>query len=66
MSENNSILTPCVQLCEIEPESGLCVGCLRTRAEIGGWRGMSDLARAQIMSALEARRPLLKRKSFSS
>ena len=29
--------SPCVQICIIEPEDGLCVGCARTLDEIAGW-----------------------------
>ncbi len=53
------IESPCVRVCMIHPGSGLCVGCLRTGAEIAGWSAMTPAARRAIMDALPARAPLL-------
>jgi len=47
------IATPCVKLCVMDDESGLCLGCLRTLAEIAAW---ADAERAAIMAELPARR----------
>jgi predicted Fe-S protein YdhL (DUF1289 family) len=51
-----SIATPCVKVCIVDGASGLCLGCLRTLAEIGGWAGLTDGQRAAIMADLPARR----------
>ena len=32
-----AIATPCVKVCIVDGESGLCLGWLRTRSEIAGW-----------------------------
>ncbi|HHC29516.1 MAG TPA: DUF1289 domain-containing protein [Rhodobacterales bacterium] len=48
-------LTPCVQICVIHSETGLCTGCLRTRDEIAGWSRMSNEERAALMDTLPAR-----------
>ncbi len=50
------IATPCVQVCVIDGQSGLCLGCHRTLREIAGWSRLSDADRAAIMSALPDRR----------
>lgn len=50
------IATPCVQVCIIDGQSGLCLGCHRTLREIAGWSRLSDADRAAIMSALPDRR----------
>jgi predicted Fe-S protein YdhL (DUF1289 family) len=47
--------TPCVNVCLLDSESGLCVGCGRTIDEIAGWAQMSDGERRAIMAALPAR-----------
>jgi predicted Fe-S protein YdhL (DUF1289 family) len=47
--------TPCVNVCLLDSESGLCVGCGRTIDEIAGWAQMSDDERSAIMAALPAR-----------
>jgi predicted Fe-S protein YdhL (DUF1289 family) len=51
-----SIPTPCVKVCVVDGESGLCLGCLRTLPEIAGWSALDDAARAGVMSELPARR----------
>jgi predicted Fe-S protein YdhL (DUF1289 family) len=49
------VLSPCVNVCTIEPASGLCVGCLRTLTEIAQWASLSEGDRARIMAELPAR-----------
>jgi predicted Fe-S protein YdhL (DUF1289 family) len=55
-----AIATPCVQVCVIDNDSGLCLGCFRTLAEIGGWTRLSDAERAALIVALPARRGLIR------
>jgi hypothetical protein len=50
------IATPCVQVCVVDGESGLCLGCFRTLNEVARWSSLTDAERASIMSALPARR----------
>jgi predicted Fe-S protein YdhL (DUF1289 family) len=40
----------------VDGASGLCLGCYRTLGEIGGWSGLSDQQRAEIMTELPGRR----------
>jgi predicted Fe-S protein YdhL (DUF1289 family) len=49
------IKTPCVQVCVVDGESGLCLGCRRTLAEIAGWARLTDAERERIMGELPAR-----------
>ena len=56
MDEPRPIATPCVKICLIDGESGLCVGCQRTLTEIASWSRFSDDERAEIMSILPERR----------
>jgi predicted Fe-S protein YdhL (DUF1289 family) len=50
------ITTPCVKICLIDGESGLCMGCQRTLPEVASWSRLTDAERAEIMGALPARR----------
>ena len=49
------IESPCVQICTIHPDTGLCIGCHRTAAEIGGWSRMASDERRRIMAVLPER-----------
>jgi uncharacterized protein len=51
----HEIETPCVKLCVVDPESGFCIGCGRTRMEIGLWLEMSVADRRTVMADLGAR-----------
>ena len=50
-----SPLSPCIRLCTLDAASGLCLGCGRTLAEIGGWLALSPEERTAIMRTLPGR-----------
>jgi predicted Fe-S protein YdhL (DUF1289 family) len=50
--------TPCIDVCEMDACSGLCVGCGRTLDEITGWADMSKEER-RAMTLLPGRKALL-------
>jgi predicted Fe-S protein YdhL (DUF1289 family) len=47
--------SPCVKICVIDPQSGLCEGCGRTLQEIAQWSRLSEAERLAIMATLEER-----------
>jgi hypothetical protein len=47
--------TPCVDICEIDRETGLCRGCGRSIAEISSWASMTGAERRRIMAELSRR-----------
>ena len=47
--------SPCVQICLIHPEAGLCIGCYRSTAEIAAWPRMSREERRRLMAELPNR-----------
>ena len=49
------MITPCILICTLDDETGLCCGCGRSLDEIGGWGGYTDAERAQVMAVLPAR-----------
>lgn len=51
----STISTPCIKVCLIDDETGLCEGCGRTRAEIATWGRMSEDERRAVMAGLDAR-----------
>jgi predicted Fe-S protein YdhL (DUF1289 family) len=50
------IVTPCVKVCIVDGESGLCLGCYRTLGEVAGWSALAEPDRLRIMAELPARR----------
>ncbi|MEM9634762.1 MAG: DUF1289 domain-containing protein [Pseudomonadota bacterium] len=48
--------SPCINICQIDQDSGLCTGCLRSLDEIAGWASFSDEQRAEVLSDLDRRR----------
>ena len=49
------MISPCVRICTMDAEAGLCEGCGRTLDEIAGWMRMDEAERQAIMAALPAR-----------
>ena len=47
--------SPCTGVCVLDAASGLCLGCGRSRDEIGAWGSLSEPRRRAIMAGLEAR-----------
>ena len=44
--------SPCVRVCVLHPDSGLCLGCKRTGEEIAAWSRLSPEDRARINAEL--------------
>ncbi|MFN4289000.1 MAG: DUF1289 domain-containing protein [Brevundimonas sp.] len=53
------VLTPCIKVCAVDGESGLCLGCFRSLQEIAAWARYTDEERAIILDQLSARRQLI-------
>ncbi|HEY0291223.1 MAG TPA: DUF1289 domain-containing protein [Hansschlegelia sp.] len=56
MLDRRPIQSPCVSVCVMNAQTGLCDGCFRTLAEIGGWSRLSPDERDQVMALLPARK----------
>ncbi len=54
MSRPN-IESPCIKVCAVDGETGLCLGCGRSLKEIGGWMQFDDAGRRAVMESLPAR-----------
>lgn len=50
------IATPCIKVCVIDGESGLCLGCQRTLSEVASWERLTEAERAAVMAILPGRR----------
>jgi predicted Fe-S protein YdhL (DUF1289 family) len=55
VSEN--LASPCTRVCTIDPDTGFCIGCLRTLDEISRWVTMPDAERRAVRESLLGRSP---------
>ena len=51
-----SVASPCIGVCQIEPSTGHCRGCLRTLSEITAWSKANEHEKREIIAAVAARR----------
>jgi predicted Fe-S protein YdhL (DUF1289 family) len=56
ISPPKPVASPCIKVCIVDGESGLCLGCLRTLDEIAAWGGLPEPERAAITADLPGRR----------
>jgi predicted Fe-S protein YdhL (DUF1289 family) len=61
IDRTSPIESPCNKVCVIDAACGLCIGCGRSLAEIGGWITMTADERHRVMAELPARRAALPR-----
>ncbi|WP_293902079.1 DUF1289 domain-containing protein [Phenylobacterium sp.] len=54
------IKTPCIKVCVVDGESGLCLGCFRKLGEVAAWSRFTDAERDAILAALPDRRALIR------
>jgi len=55
-----AIKTPCIKVCVVDGESGLCLGCFRKLAEVAQWTRFTDAEREAILADLPDRRRLIR------
>jgi predicted Fe-S protein YdhL (DUF1289 family) len=50
------IASPCINICAMNPQTGLCAGCYRTIDEIAAWARLDDPGRLEVLAAVTRRR----------
>ncbi|MBN8605715.1 MAG: DUF1289 domain-containing protein [Caulobacterales bacterium] len=53
--EPRPISSPCIKVCAVSGQNGLCIGCGRTLREIASWGSLDEPARQAIMAELPGR-----------
>ena len=48
--------SPCIDVCRMDPASGLCIGCKRTIDEIVAWPRLDEAAKRVVWQQLDVRR----------
>lgn len=51
--------SPCINICKMVPETGLCQGCMRTIDEIRAWRSASEDDKRAIWAEIRRREAAL-------
>ena len=57
------VQSPCIKVCVVKPEAGICIGCHRTVDEIARWSRMTPDQRRAVMDDLPGRAGRLTRRS---
>ena len=47
--------SPCISMCKMAPDTGLCEGCLRTIDEIIGWASQPDAYKRAVWAEIRRR-----------
>jgi len=47
--------SPCTDICTTDLESGLCIGCGRTKQEIENWVSYTDSEKRQVLVKIKKR-----------
>ena len=47
------VKSPCINICTIDKDSGLCIGCCRNEYEVFNWIFFSDEEKKVILSKIE-------------
>lgn len=48
LGPGDPVPSPCNSVCRIDPDSGLCEGCLRTVDEVTVWSALSDASKRAV------------------
>lgn len=54
------VASPCVSVCEMDQQTGVCSGCYRTLEEIAMWSRLPNQKRWEIVQSLRERRAAIK------
>lgn len=60
--QREGVDSPCVDICVLHREEGICIGCYRSAEEIARWPEMTPAQRRALMAALPARACRLKKR----
>jgi predicted Fe-S protein YdhL (DUF1289 family) len=58
-SAQKGVASPCINVCQMNADTGLCEGCLRTLDEIADWAIYDDDEKRAVRAQLPGRRQAL-------
>ena len=56
MKMNDKLTSPCINICEIDNNTGFCKGCFRTKMEIAKWSDLNYLEQKDLLIDLRRRK----------
>ncbi|HET7765970.1 MAG TPA: DUF1289 domain-containing protein [Burkholderiales bacterium] len=56
-AQADEVVSPCINVCKMNADTGLCEGCLRTLDEIAAWSAMSADEKRAVLARISAKRP---------
>ena len=59
MARFDLVKSPCINICTLDNKSNLCIGCLRTSAEIANWVYLSVSEKNEVILEIKSRRSFL-------
>jgi len=54
-SSLTAVPSPCRNICQMDPRSGLCIGCRRTLQEIADWLEMTSEEKFAVLERVASR-----------
>jgi uncharacterized protein len=54
------IESPCINICELDPNTDLCLGCKRTKEEIAKWIHYNNKEKVKIIKKAQKREILIR------
>ena len=58
-ADQSPVPSPCINLCQMDEETGLCQGCLRTIDEIVEWSGAGDEYKRAVWMEIRRREAMI-------
>lgn len=55
LQRTDALPSPCISLCQMDDQSGLCLGCFRDIDEICRWSAMGEAEKRRVWSMIEQR-----------
>ena len=52
----SEVQSPCVEICQLDPVSGMCLGCFRTMDEIASWIELTDIEKQSVLFNAQKRK----------
>ena len=52
----SEVQSPCVEICQLDPVSGICLGCFRTMDEIASWIELTDIEKQNVLLNAQKRK----------